>query len=362
MSRNRFHSLCPYFAMFPEAFARQWIEALTGPGDVVLDPFAGRGTAPFEALLLGRMGVGGDINPVAACLNRAKLTPPRAGSVLRRLSELQRGYSPSDWCSDSKQSPEFFRLAFHSSTLAQLLYLREALDWRERRTDAMITALVLGALHGETSSRRYLSNQMPRTISTKPAYSVRFWQTRQLEAPKRDAFEVVRSAVHFRYSSPLPALMGEAIPGDIRDLPRRWKQAAPKLVITSPPYRALTSYEEDQWLRLWFLGGPDAPGKSRVTRDDRHVRDSDYWAFIGDFWRVAATLLAPSGHVVVRLGGTATTPEQLEAQLRASVFLSPREVDVQSVNWSQIRRRQTDSFRPGSRGCVWEVDLHAIIR
>ena len=49
--RNRLHSICPYFAMFPEEFARNHIENLTDKGDLVLDPFSGRGTTLLQALL-----------------------------------------------------------------------------------------------------------------------------------------------------------------------------------------------------------------------------------------------------------------------------------------------------------------------
>ena len=52
--RHRFHSICPYFAMFPESFAEYWIAALTKPSDLVLDPFSGRGTTATCALLMDR--------------------------------------------------------------------------------------------------------------------------------------------------------------------------------------------------------------------------------------------------------------------------------------------------------------------
>lgn len=356
--RHRFHSMCPYFAMFPESFARTWIEKLSRSGDVVLDPFAGRGTAPFEALLLGRRGVGGDINPVAACLNRAKLSPPAQSSLNRRLRELERGFDRTSWRRAAAKASEFFRAAYHPRTLAQLLYLRSTLDWQERRVDAMLSALILGALHGEVTSQRYLSNQMPRTISTKPDYSVRFWAERSLVAPERDAFSVLREAVTFRYVSDLPERSGTAIFGDVRDLPRKWDLDRPRLVITSPPYRAVTSYEEDQWLRLWFLGGADRPGKSNITRDDRHQAPGDYWRFIGDFWRVMSTLVAPSGHVVIRIGATGTSPEELKRQLKGSLIFTSRKTTVKSIEHSEIGRRQTDAFRPGAKGCVFEVDMH----
>ena len=31
------------------------------------------------------------------------------------------------------------------------------------------------------------------------------------------------------------------------------------LLFTSPPYQGVTNYHEDQWLRLWLLGGPPKP-------------------------------------------------------------------------------------------------------
>src|SRR5260370_16931399 len=81
--RHRFHALCPYFAMFPESFASTWIVRLTKPGEIVLDPFSGRGTTAFQALLLHRRAIACDVNDVAACLTRRKTSPPPF-SVLRR--------------------------------------------------------------------------------------------------------------------------------------------------------------------------------------------------------------------------------------------------------------------------------------
>ena len=66
--RHRFHALCPYFAMFPETFVATWVDRLTRKGDVVLDPFCGRGTAPFQSLLMDRGSVGCDINRLLAVL------------------------------------------------------------------------------------------------------------------------------------------------------------------------------------------------------------------------------------------------------------------------------------------------------
>ena len=219
--RHRFHALCPYFAMFPESFVEKWVAKLTKPGDVVLDPFCGRGTTPFQALLMGRKALASDINPVAYCVAKAKTNAPKLNGIRRRITEIERGFDKKMWEAHRRQLPEFFQHAYSPNTLRQILYLRASLCWKENDTDRMIAALTLGALHGESrKSSSYLSNQMPRTISTKPAYSIRFWKQNGYSPPMRDAFDLLRARLAFRYESEPPPLRGTVLQTDFRELPR----------------------------------------------------------------------------------------------------------------------------------------------
>src|SRR5205807_1078362 len=116
--------------------------------------------------------------------------------------------------------PEFFQFAYRKETLAQILYMRDTLCWRTSDTDCFLAALVLGALHGEMDkSHSYLSNQMPRTISTKPAYSVKFWKDRELVAPERNAFDLLRTQATYRYESLPPKGEALVLHQDMRRLP-----------------------------------------------------------------------------------------------------------------------------------------------
>ncbi len=59
----------------------------------------------------------------------------------------------------------------------------------------------------------------------------------------------------------------------MRNLPRiidSDARAAIRCAVTPPPYLNVTSLEEDQWLRLWFLGGPAHPKKGIMSSDERH--------------------------------------------------------------------------------------------
>jgi DNA methylase len=359
--RHRFHSLCPYFAMFPESFVEKWIPLLSQPGEYVLDPFCGRGTTPFQALLMGRRAIASDINPVAYCVTKAKTNAPKLNSVQRRIAFLERNFCSDDWEGQCRQLPAFFHIAYNSSTLLQLLYLRRQLKWVASDVDCMVAALVLGSLHGESSSSSsYLSNQMPRTISTKPLYSIGFWKSRNLKPPKRDVFDILRQRLVFRYESKPPRRRGLVLQTDMRELP--WIQdirSKPiRCVITSPPYLNVTSFEEDQWLRIWFLGGAPHPTRNKISRDDRHERPAAYWKMMADLWRTLGIILARDANVLIRLGGKRFLPGQLVEILTASAKFTGRKVSLIRHEVSEIRNKQTDRFRPGSTGLLFEIDCH----
>ena len=347
--------------MFPESFVETWVERLTKRDQLVLDPFCGRGTTPFQSLLMGRRAIASDVNPVAYCITRAKTNAPDLSALRRRLTVLESGYDARSWEPRRRQMAEFFHHAFSIDTLRQLLYLRNSLQWGRSDVDCMIAALVLGALHGESEkSSSYLSNQMPRTISTKPAYSVRFWKDRNLTPPERDVFKLLRSRATFRYESDPPKGRGTVLRTDMRELPRLVKQHAGRIncVITSPPYLDVTNFEEDQWLRLWFLGSLPKPTYRVISKDDRHERAERYWDLIADMWRVLGQVLAKGANVVVRIGGKHFDSGEMGAKLKGASLFSKRKAELVSYETSEIKRRQTDAFRPGSKGCLVEADFH----
>src|SRR5262245_53158721 len=129
--RNPLHSLCPYFAMFPEAFAEKHIKNFTVEGDWVFDPFSGRGTTLLQSLMMKRPAIATDNNPVAFCVSAAKANVPRLGTVLAVLRNLEHEYkclSQDAFTDERRALPPFFSRAFYFSTLGQILFLRRVLD------------------------------------------------------------------------------------------------------------------------------------------------------------------------------------------------------------------------------------------
>lgn len=352
--RHRFHSICPYFAMFPESFADKHL-CLAAPDAVVLDPFSGRGTTVFQALLTGRTGLGVDVNPVAVCVSRAKASPPTAAEIRARIDELESAFQPAD--SDLLED-EFFKACFARTTLQQILWLREQLSWRTNPVDCFIAAMAAGCLHGESHrSARVFSNRMPRTIATKPAYSISWWAARNYEPPERDVFDILRQETDFRYVSSPALTVGYVEEGDARDASKllpKWRGKV-SLVITSPPYLDVTHFREDQWLRVWFLGGDPWPCSAKEG-DDRHFAEDRYWNFLEESWRGLSALLTPDARIVIRIGGSRVTEQIAARELTRTLTSAVGEVVCREVVTSEIKKGQLRAFRPNARGTRREFD------
>src|SRR5712664_3192739 len=100
--------------MFPETFVEKVLERFTSKGDLVFDPFSGRGTTLLQSLLMGRRAAASDINPVAYVISAAKARPPSTGATIQRLDELQFTFlaDRTPWRRERMKLPEFFGRAF----------------------------------------------------------------------------------------------------------------------------------------------------------------------------------------------------------------------------------------------------------
>ena len=72
--RHSTHGWHPFPAKFPPQLPGYFIERLSRPGDMVLDPMFGSGTTILEAVRLRRNATGCDIDPLARLIAEAKLS------------------------------------------------------------------------------------------------------------------------------------------------------------------------------------------------------------------------------------------------------------------------------------------------
>ena len=112
------HSLheISYRACFKPQLVNFFVQRLTEPGDLVYDPFLGRGTTVVEAALLDRAATGCDVNPLSRVLTKPRLAPPTLAQVSERLRAL-------DWTSCDSY-PEDLTVFFHPETLNRICALR----------------------------------------------------------------------------------------------------------------------------------------------------------------------------------------------------------------------------------------------
>ena len=292
--------------MFPVDFGNEAVLRYTTPGDTVIDPFAGRGTAVFSAAVNGRRGLGIEVNPVGWVYAATKLAPVQARLVEQRIYEL--GRIASSYRAEADRLPAFFNLCFSATVRAFLVAARDGLNWRSSRIDRTVMALLLVYLHGKRSAS--LSNQMRQTKSMSPDYAVRWWEDRALQPPDIDPVEFMLSRLAWRYAAGLPAATPSRMYlGDSTAwLPRLARLvevgAIPRvrLLLTSPPYYRLTNYHYDQWLRLWLLGGPPNALRTGGAHRGKFEHRERYQRLLIDVFSAAARMLSDDAVVYVRTG------------------------------------------------------------
>ena len=283
------HYTCSYMAMFPPQLPHYFISRFTKPGDIVLDPFSGRGTTSVQAMSQSRFGIGNDLNDLAYVLTSGKIANPSLDEVLKRLDELERGFVREDWLR-VKGIPLKIRMIFHPETQRHLMYLRSELKWKEDDVDAFLTMVLMGAMHG--ASPGFLSIPMPNTFSMGWGYVKKYIKKHNLKRPNRNAFEILRGRCErFLKLGPLPG-KGLAIHGDVRDLDNsdEINDGSVKMVFSSPPYLKVIKYGLYNWIRLWWLLGDYKEVDEKL--DDSHSI-GPYLEFMQEVMETTLPLLDP---------------------------------------------------------------------
>ena len=303
-AEGRWAGVGPYYAMFPSTFAESVILDHTDVGDIVLDPFAGRGTGIYSAAVNARHGVGIEINPVGWVYTRAKLRPATKKDVLARLKYIsEKSYY---YRHAAERMPTFFKYCYSLEVLAFLLTARASLNWRQSRVDWTLMALLLVNLHGKRTDS--LSNQMRQTKSMSPPYAIKWWEEHKEKPPELDPVEFMSKKLDWRYAKGIPTVAtSEIYLGDsvyrLSQLRRRLEAfgaGQARLLFTSPPYYGITSYYYDQWLRLWLLGGPEGPVAQADSRRGKFTARGKYRELLKSVFSKARTLLSEDAVVYVR--------------------------------------------------------------
>jgi hypothetical protein len=351
------NAVCPYYTMYPLEFPLSVLKRNGTQGDVVLDPFCGRGTTNFAARLLGMPSYGVDSSPVAAALAKAKLVYATPGRIVASARSLL-----VDTPAVEVPAGDFWRWAYHPDTLGDLCRLRSALlESCDTPTRVLLRAILLGALHGPQpkGAPSYFSNQAPRTFAPKPRYAVKFWRARKLHPKKVDVLTLLTKKAERYLSVRPPDVEGEAVVADSRAAATFREIPSPRWIITSPPYYGMRTYIPDQWLRSWFLGGPAHVEYAQPAMEVEHTGVEHFAAQLGLVWKNVAKLATSRTRLVIRFGGIHDRDADPMDVIRKSFAGTDwRITTARPVPDADLGRRQVRQFQTKPQKGITEYDVY----
>ena len=273
-----------YRACFKPQLPAFFIERLTSPGDLVYDPFGGRGTTPLEAGLLNRHVATNDINPLSIILTKPRFFIPSGEEVGERLGEIPR--------TPIRDADIDISMFYHPETENEILALREYLNGQQRKgredlVDAWIRMIATNRLTGHSSGffsvytlppNQAVSADSQERINKKRSQVPSYRDTHELIAKKTKSLTGSvtadqRNALSSAGSKGIFLSCDASYTPEIRD-------SSVGLTVTSPPFLNNVQYSLDNWLRCWFNGIDDREvGKtitmtSSVTQWTDMVRES----------------------------------------------------------------------------------------
>ena len=356
-STGRWAAVGPYYAMFPLEFAFDVIYTYSKEGDLVLDPFAGRASSVYAAATQKRHGLGIEINEVGWVYAQAKLNPAPSQDVEERLISL---VSMSEESEYSNQQPEFFQLCYSQKVLNFLLTARDELKWKVNQVDCSLMAFLLIYLHAKLGDG--LSNQMHQTKSMGPKYSVNWWKERELKPPDIELEEFFLQRIRNRYAKGVPTVTPESKVehGDSTQiLPRLVEEVNSgklkrcSLLFTSPPYQGVTSYYNDQWLRLWLLGGKLKPEHSEKDFPSKYSSKESYRDLLDSVFKNVSKIMSEDSIIYVRTSARKFTFDTTEEILRQHFPSWELEIkDVSSPNKTQTHLFGDFEKKPGDKDII----------
>lgn len=352
------NGICPYFTMFPLEFPQRILRQAR-KGDLILDPFCGRGTTSYAARLAGLSSMGVDSSPVAAAITASKLVNVTPESIIKEAQALLA--HPAEV---SVPQGEFWQWAYHPDVLQSICKLREKLIYD--CTDGSRLALrgiILGALHGPQQKviQSYLSNQCPRTYAPKPRYATNFWKQRNMLPQKVDILEVISRRAE-RYYSHQMKTVGVARLGDSRNidsLKPHIEGEAYSWIVTSPPYYGMKTYIPDQWLRNWFVGGSsevqyESPNQLQHRGPDAFANE------LRTVWKNAASVSKANARMAIRFGGISDRRADPVELIKSSLNDSGWKITcIRNAGVATEGKRQADSFLRQKSNPVVEIDIWA---
>lgn len=246
------HSLCSYQGKLKPSLANQLINALTIEGELVLDPFSGSGTIPFEAALNRRRAIGFDISNMSVAISNGKLMPTSASECEKIINELEKYFSKNSISEKTRQDASNVKFNktieeyFEAETFEEILKARDFFIKTKNFEDAnwcLVFSSMLHILHG---NRPYALSRRSHPLT--PYAPTGEYERKPVIKYLGD--KVFKSVEEKRklFLSPSYCIQ--------QDILGNWPKEVSNVnaIITSPPFVASTKFYMTNWMRFWFAG------------------------------------------------------------------------------------------------------------
>lgn len=297
---NSLHEIS-YRACFKPQLPRFFIERLTKRGDLVYDPFMGRGTTLVETGLMGRVPCGCDINPLSIVLTEPRLHPPTLEQIIERLRQID--------YRNAREIPEDLLAFYHPETLKEICALRNYLINRKCSSesdsiDDWIRMVAVNRLTGHSPGFFSVYTMPPnQAVSIKRQQQIN--EKRKQRPPRRHVSEIIikksRQLLSDCDGEVRRTLSG--ISGNTQLITQHCGHTPEiatgsiSLAVTSPPFLDVVDYAGDNWLRCWFINVDPASVRLTVPK-----RIEQWQSTMSDVFRELNRVLRRGGHVAFEVG------------------------------------------------------------
>ncbi|MDE3057841.1 MAG: site-specific DNA-methyltransferase [Bacteroidota bacterium] len=266
-----------YRACFKPQLPKFFIERYTAEGDIVYDPFMGRGTTIIEAALLNRNVVGNDVNPLSIILTQPRLNIPHVEELKQRMKSIP--------FSHSLRADIELSMFYHPKTESEIVSLQNYLLERkhartEDKLDAWIRMVATNRLTGHSSGffsvytlppNQAASQESQKKINRKLKQKPEYRDVKKIILKKTKS--LLRNLTQQQYQR--LSLVGSNAKFFSTDASNTSKipDASVQLTVASPPFLDIVQYSSDNWLRCWFNGIDDKSISEKISV----VRSLEEW-------------------------------------------------------------------------------------
>ncbi len=245
-----------YRACFKPQLPAFFIDRLSSSGDLVYDPFSGRGTTAIESAIHSRRVAVNDVNPLTRYLTLPRLEVPTISDIEKRLQNIPRDRQLS---SDLDLS-----MFYENQTLQEILNLRSYLSKRESdnsedSVDRWIRMVATNRLTGH-SPGFFSVYSMPPNQAVSQESQVRINKKRDQIPTYRDTHALIlkkskqlqKGLTDFQVSQLREAAKSATFLCEDASQTHFLGDGTVQLTVTSPPFLDVVQYSDDNWLRGWF--------------------------------------------------------------------------------------------------------------